>query len=268
MTTARDCHWRVAFAPVVAFGRRQGTILRAIDISTQVRLRRDLAMRMHDLDLAGRELRRQSDIARETAEVAARNTLARDVHDILGHSIVLVIALLEVARLSPGTRESAPALASVSRILRECLADIRAVPEDRRGRAAGELPEYLHAAAEEVRRAGVEVELIVQGRETRLDSARIEALTRVCREAITNAMRHGAATRIGIALRYHVSGCELYVENNGRGARTITKGFGLTGIEARLAELGGEARFLSDGESGFLVRAFVPYLGEATEGRF
>jgi signal transduction histidine kinase len=73
------------------------------------------------------------------------------------------------------------------------------------------------------------VDLLVQGRVTRLDSARIEALCRICQEALTNSLRHGAATRIGMALRSHVSGCERYVVDNGRGSRAIVKGFGLAG---------------------------------------
>ncbi len=265
--TVHDGHWRMLLVPVRRWGRREATVLRAIDVTSQVRLHRELALRMRDLDLAGGELRRLASIARQAAEVRARNTLARDVHDILGHSLVLVISLLEVARLSTGPSTRAPALESAARILRGCLEDLRSVSRESRGRAGHELPAFLEAAAEDLRRAGVEVDLVVQGRQVRLDAARLDALTRVCQEAITNALRHGRATRIGIALRYHVSGCELYVENNGRGAPTITKGFGLSGIEARLAELGGEARFLSDGESGFLVRAFVPLAGEATAAR-
>jgi signal transduction histidine kinase len=262
--TVRGEHWRVAVAPVESWGSGHATLLRAIDITAQVRLREELAMRMRDLDEARRELGRQAEMARETAEIRARNALARDVHDILGHSLVLVISLLEVARMSPG--QHASALASATRILQGCLADLRSVPEDRPGRAGFGLPKFLEATAAEVRRAGVDAELIVQGRAFPLEAARTEALMRVCQEAITNALRHGAATRIGIVLRYHVSGCELYVENNGRGTREFTKGFGLSGIEARLAELGGEARFLSDGESGFLVRAFVPRADEVREG--
>ncbi len=265
--TVHGGHWRLLLVPVRRWGGMRATVLRAIDVTSQVRLNRELAMRMQDLDLAGAELRRLAGVARQAAEVRARSAMARDVHDILGHSLVLVIALLEVARLSPGETGLAPRLDTAGRILRGCLEDLRSASAEGRRRAGGELPAFLGAAAADLRRAGIEVELVVQGRQARLDSARLEVLTRACQEAIANALRHGGATRIGIALRYHVSGCEIYVENNGRGARTFTKGFGLSGIETSVAELGGEARFLSDGECGFLVRVYVPFADEATAAR-
>lgn len=264
--SASGLHYRIVCSPVLRLGKRRATILRAIDVTPLVRLRGELAERMRELDRAGQTLRRQAEMVRETEEMRARNILARDVHDILGHSIVLVISLLEVARQSP-PQECAARLASAERILRDCLEDVRSTFAGRMRPARDGLAAFLEAAADEVRRAGVEVDLVVQGRDTRLDSARIEALCRVCQEALTNALRHGAATHIGIALRSHPSWCELYVIDNGRGSRAIEKGFGLAGIEARLAELGGEARFLSDGESGFVVRAFVPLAGEIRAAR-
>jgi signal transduction histidine kinase len=265
--SAHNGHFRVVFKPVLRWSRRWATILRVIDLTPQVRLRKELAARMRDLDRAGQGLRRAADLARKSAEVHARNLLARDVHDILGHSLVLVISILEVARLSPRHGDAAVVPASAVQILRDCLEDIRSTLAGRWRPAHRELPRFLEAASEEVRRTGVEVELIIQGREAPLDAARIEALARVSQEAITNALRHGAASRIGIALRYYVSGCELYVVDNGRGAPAIVKGFGLSGIEARLAAFGGEARFFSDGESGFVVRAFVPFSDEIREAR-
>jgi signal transduction histidine kinase len=260
--SAGGCHYRVVCVPVLRLGRSWATVIKMIDVTQIVVMRKDLAERMHELDLAGQTLRRQAQMAREIAEMRARNSLARDVHDILGHSVMLVISILEVARLSPLPAEGATWLASAERILRDCLEDVRATLAGAVRPSREGLVPFLEAAAQEVRRAGVEVDLLVQGWGTRLDSARIEALSRICQEALTNSLRHGAATRIGIALRTNVSGCELYVVDNGRGARTIQKGFGLTGIEERLAELGGEARFLSDGESGFVVRAFVPHAGQ------
>jgi signal transduction histidine kinase len=90
-----------------------------------------------------------------------------------------------------------------------------------------------------------------------LDQNQTKALYRLIQEGMTNAFRHGMATRIGIHFWKESDSWLAVIEDNGRGAEKIVEGVGLSGMTERLAEVGGvlEARSL---KSGFMVRARIP----------
>jgi signal transduction histidine kinase len=232
-----------------------------IDVTPQRRLLRELENRRLELQQATARLAAQAVMAGEIAVTRARNELARDIHDILGHSLVLAVATLETARMKAGGDIDAAARArqGTAHILEQCLADIddsleRRVPAE----ANRALRASLERLVEDTRRAGVEAALDVQGLERPLRASQAGAVFHLFREAVTNSLRHGRATRVGLFLRYTVSGCEMYAIDNGRGASPVVKGFGLTAMEKRIAAVGGELRVVSDGVSGFIVRASIP----------
>jgi signal transduction histidine kinase len=259
--TAGGEYFRLTVEPAGAGGRR-ATVLRAIDVTPQRRLLRELEDRRLDLEQATARLAAQAAMAGEVAVTRARNELARDIHDILGHSLVLAVATLETARMSAREDPDAAARArrSTARILEQCLADIDESLQRRVSAGANTaLVSSLNRLVDDARSAGVEVTLDVQGLERPLRASQADAVFRLFQEAVTNSLRHGRATRVGLFLRYMVSGCEMYVIDNGRGASPVVKGFGLSAMEKRIGAAGGELRLVSDGVSGFIVRAYVPY---------
>jgi signal transduction histidine kinase len=260
-------YFQIVVGPVRTGRRRRATLVRAIDVTHQKRTTKALETLRAELAQTGTKLRQRAEMIREIAITRARNVLARDVHDLLGHSVVLVVGILEVARLS-GERDLAVLaahLGSAAEVLKRCQEDIAGAiaiggPASRNRALNDALAEMLKHA----RGTGIDIQLLVQGRETTLRSTQVDVVFRVFQESLTNAIRHGGASRVGLVLRYHFSGCELYAVDNGRGCPSIKKGFGLSGMEQRLAEIGGEARFASDGISGFIVRGFFPYHGAVT----
>jgi len=102
-------------------------------------------------------------------------------------------------------------------------------------------------------------------------------LTRILQEAFTNSMRHGKATKILIHFWEFPEGLTMTVTDNGIGSKNIVKRIGLTGMEERLASVGGSVDVSSPEEGGFRIKVRIPVMGikdnpakimeEITDGR-
>jgi two-component system sensor histidine kinase DesK len=222
-----------------------------------------------------RELVRTTIALREAratvAQLAAneeRLRLARDLHDLLGHSLSLITLKSELAgRMLPGRPDqAAQQVADIEQVSRQALVDVReAVTGYRRPRLHAEL-------------AGVRVALTAAGvtadlpAEPGLDGVPEEsesALAWALREAVTNVVRHSGARRCTVELlhRQTLDGpvLELTVEDNGSGGPGSGHGNGLAGLTERLTKAGGT---LDAGplKQGFRLVARVPTAGPADVG--
>ncbi|AXE88424.1 histidine kinase [Streptomyces sp. Go-475] len=222
-----------------------------------------------------RELVRTTIALREAratvAQLAAneeRLRLARDLHDLLGHSLSLITLKSELAgRMLPGQPEkAAQQVADIEQVSRQALVDVReAVTGYRRPRLNAELAGARVALAA----AGVTAELPVEPGLTGVPEESESALAWALREAVTNVVRHSGARRCTVELlrRQTLDGpmLELTVEDNGSGGPGDGHGNGLTGLAERLATAGGtlEAGPL---KRGFRLVARVPAAGAADVG--
>lgn len=191
---------------------------------------------------------------------AERARLARELHDEMGHHLValnLRLQLLERAASPADGRahlEKARALAGMLfSDLRNTVSDLRAPSLD--------LPSSIRALAEHL--PGLDVELEMGVAEDLLSMAEAECLLRCVQEAMTNALKHGQATRLHIALLQDAQGLLLRVRDNGRApAASARGGTGLTGLQERLRALAGRLWTERD-EAGFTLWARVPREEEA-----
>ena len=85
-----------------------------------------------------------------------------------------------------------------------------------------------------------------------------DALYKICRESITNALRHGSCEKIDIILKCREHETRLYIIDNGRGCEKIEKGVGITGMEQRAHALGGYLSCRTLGGQGFCVETVLP----------
>ena len=190
------------------------------------------------------------------AVVNERLRIARDLHDLLGHSLTVIRAKSELAsRLGESDpARAAQEMAEVESVARQALVDVReAVTSYRRPTLAGERANARVALAA----AGITADFTDDA--VALSPDADETLAWVLREAVTNVVRHSGAMRCHVRTAYDGDGVRLEVIDEGTGAAAANgSGSGLSGIRERLAAVGGtlEAGALPNG--GFGVVARVP----------
>ncbi len=216
-----------------------------------------------------RELRAaQDEIARLAAAHAVsaeRLRFARDLHDLLGHSLSVIALKAELARRLlerelPDSRAE-DEVGDVEVIARRALGEVRqAVSGYREASLAGEVDRARVA----LEAAGVEVE--VQGSLLKLPADSGDLLAWVMREATTNVVRHSQAHHVKIVVHELPEGVTLEVGDDGVGiegevgdkSKSVTYGSGLTGLAERLRKAGGRLEARPQADGGFHVKAFVP----------
>ncbi|MBP2473970.1 signal transduction histidine kinase [Crossiella equi] len=215
------------------------------------------------LGLVRRQQRTQQEQASRLVAEAERARLARELHDVLAHSLGALAVQLEVAEalLSDG-RDPEAALARVRRSRRLA---VEGLHEARQAVAAlrADVPPLPTALAElaqaHERDHQTPVRLATTGTPRTLSPGAAVSLVRTAREALTNAAKHASGATVDIGLSYLDGAVCLSVRDGGGRARETVPGggFGLTGMRERLALVGGTLTAGPDGD-GWLVRAEVP----------
>jgi two-component system sensor histidine kinase DesK len=180
-------------------------------------------------------LRLAHDEIAHLAKVAERERIGRDLHDLLGHTLSLIVLKSELAsKLADRDIERARSeIRDVERISRDALAEVRAaVGGFRSGGLAGEIARAREALAT----ANVALETTVD--ELHLPAAHEAVLALAIREGVTNILRHAHARHCTIALARSGGGDSLTIEDDGRGG-SLTVGNGLSGMRERVMALGG-----------------------------
>lgn len=196
---------------------------------------------------------------RDLATAKAKAKIAQDMHDILGHSLTVIIGTTELAILE-GQEISDSELAKerlreVKRLLETSLRDLKTSKLDINFKWT---KTSLIKAIQCLKNDRIDMELVVQGEIYELTSEQTEGIFRLCQESITNSIRHGKAKHSHIIIRYEKHQVQVFVIDDGQGCSTIKANYGLSGIEARIKALKGEVSFGSDGEQGFHIHANIP----------
>lgn len=189
------------------------------------------------------------------AAIAERERIARDLHDLLGHTLSTITLKAELAhRLAYSDAErAATEMREVERISREALGEVRSAVAGFRARGLqGEL-----ANAKLALEAG-EVAFDYYAEPLDVSPERESVLALALREAVTNVLRYAGARRCTVRLRRLGDHAELTVEDDGVGGAAIGDG-GLAGMRARLQALGGTVQLTDDG--GTRLRVTLPVAG-------
>lgn len=214
------------------------------------------------------ELRKARATVAQLAANEERLRLARDLHDLLGHSLSLITLKSELAgRMLPDHPDkAAQQVADIEQVSRQALVDVReAVTGYRRPRLSDELA----GAQVALTAAGVNADLPAEPDLTDVPEDSESAVAWALREAVTNVVRHSGARRCAVELvrRQTLDGpvLELSVEDDGSGGSGKGPGNGLTGITERLEKVGGslEAARL---KHGFRLVARVPAGASVSSG--
>jgi len=187
---------------------------------------------------ANRQLRMAQDEIEHLARVAERERIARDLHDVLGHTLSVVILKSELASKLVGhdPQRAGNEIRDVERIAREALAEVRNAIG---GYRAGGLEEELSRAASTLKTAGVAPECKVAP--ISLSPAQETVLALAVREAVTNVVRHARAKQCQMRLEESNGNCLLEIQDDGRGG-SQGEGNGVRGMRERVEALGGTLR--------------------------
>jgi len=195
------------------------------------------------------ELRTTREELARAAVAAERARIGRDLHDILGHSLTAIAVKSGLARrLAPQDADRAAAeIADVERLAREALADVRATAAGYRDVS---LAAELAVARSVLEAAGIRAELPTAVDD--VSAAGRDVFGYVVREAVTNMVRHSAATLCVIEL----TPVSVDIRDNGTGSAVASgHGAGLRGLSERLAAAGGTLTAGRMADGGFRVRA-------------
>ena len=216
-----------------------------------------------DLQNANNQLEEYAKITERMGETKERNRLAREIHDTLGHTLTGLSVGIDacIATVEAAPKEAKSHLEKLSEVARNGLLDIR--------RSVNELkPDSLERLSLEAAITkmitdmksitDMEIFFDCEIRPLKFDEDEESAIYRVIQESLTNAMRHGKASRVRIVMKKQEDQVLLTIRDNGIGCAEIKNGFGTKHIMERIGMLNGTVEFESENGEGFGVIARIP----------
>ncbi len=205
-----------------------------------------------ETDRTNAKLRLNQEEIERLAKIAERERIARDLHDLLGHTLSLNVLKARLANklINRDNEKAIQEVAEIEQISRDALQEVReAVQGYRNVGLAGEL--------ENTRLALVAADIAgdFSIAETTLEPAQDNILSMTLRESVTNVIRHSGAKRCRVQLSQSDSVIRLEIDDDGRGGRFV-EGSGMSGMRERLVAGGGALHI--DGSKGMKVAASLP----------
>ena len=245
------------FFPVVVFGGAwlAGRLVRQRDVHAQVMEERSAAL--------ARE--REANARATAAEERAR--IARELHDVLSHSVSVMVVQAGAERMALGSERSATAeaLEAIERTGRQALAEMRRLlgmlrlGDEPPAHAPQPTLADLDALVSQVREAGVPVEVHVEGEPVLLPPGVAVSAYRILQEALTNVLKHAGPAHARVIVRYGGRELELEIADDGRGPQDAAEaGHGLVGMRERVALYDGHFDAGARNGGGFVVRVRLP----------
>lgn len=218
-------------------------------------------------------LEQEQEFAAQMARNEERSRIARELHDVVAHTVSVMVVQAGAARriVETAPDQAVEALSAVETTGREAMTELRHLlgalrPED------GEAPlapkpgiAQLPALIQRVRDAGLPAELQVTGTPRTLAAGIDLTAYRIVQEALTNTIKHAGSVRAQIALDYRDDALKVEVLDEGTGQSLLPRasaGRGLAGMRDRVALLGGTLEAGPRLGRGFAVRAWLPLAGD------
>jgi signal transduction histidine kinase len=212
------------------------------------------------------ERTREEEARRRAGEERLR--IARELHDILAHSISIINVQAGVAvhLLDKQPDQARAALVTINDTSKEAMRELRATlgvlrqPEDVDPRAPAPGLARLGELVDTARATGLDVTVATSGEERPLPAAADLAAYRIVQESLTNVTRHAGATRVSVSIVHRENQVEVSVEDDGVGGSRddVRSGNGLLGMRERAAAIGGDLDAGPLPGGGFRVRARLP----------
>ncbi len=228
---------------------------------------RQRLLRVAELQARAERLQLEQAEKARWAVVEERSRIARELHDVISHSVSVMVVQAGAARhtLDPADAEMREGLQAIETAGREALAELRRLlgvlrrPDDEPALAPAPGLARVGVLVEQMREAGLPTELRVEGDPGTVAPGVDLTAYRIIQEALTNSLKHAGPARAQVRIRYRLHELELEITDDGRAPATPADGTGngLAGMRERVALYGGTLD-AGRGDAGFTVRARLP----------
>ena len=231
---------------------------------------RERAEQADAAEVRAAQAERERDAATRIAILEERARIARELHDIVAHSVSVMVLHVGAVRhrLPAALAPDREALQDVERTGRTALTEMRqllgAMRQDGEGIELAPQPglDRVQSLLDEVRRAGLPVELHIEGEPRPLPPAIDLSAYRIVQEGLTNALKHARAGHADVTVSYTPDEVRIVVRDDGDGAsQNHDPGYGLAGMRERVKIYGGEMSAGSENGGGFVLRTRLPLAG-------
>ncbi|MCT1479314.1 sensor histidine kinase [Microbacterium sp. p3-SID336] len=216
-----------------------------------------------------RQLLVERDQQAQLAAAAERARIAREMHDIVSHSLTVIVALSEGAAATPDRDQARAAASTAADTARSALTEMRLMlgvlrDDDAPLPLAPAQPVEPRDTVAAAQRAGYPVTLAVSG-SADLPPATAHAVGRIVQEGVTNAMRHApGATAVRVRIDHGADSVRIDIRNDGVSGQVGSEGFGLRGLSERAAHARGTLQSGPTGPGSWLLRAELPLTADAS----
>ncbi len=243
--------------------------LSVVSVYTVALLRRNQLQQVTRLVEEAEDARRRAEQETELAVLEERSRIAREMHDVVAHTLSVVIAQADGGRYAAAKNPEAAvtALETIADMSRGALKDIRSIIGVLRSSTPEPVPllpqpvaEDLDALVEKVRSSGTDITLTRIGTARPLPTGVGAAIYRICQESITNTLKHGGPdARISIILQWMGHQLVVQIDDDGTGPGSGDgKGHGIIGMKERASTFGGSVYTGPIEGGGFRVIAAIP----------
>ena len=228
---------------------------------------RERAEKAEAAELRAAQAEREREAAARVAVAEERSRIARELHDIVAHAVSVMVLQVGAVRhkLPADLAEDKDALTGVEQAGRRALTEMRRLLAAMRrdGEEAEFVPQPgldgLDSLLEEIGRAGLPVELHVDGEPVPLPRGIDLSAYRIVQEGLTNALKHAHASDADVIVRYRPDEVQIEVRDNGQGSSTTDGlGHGLVGVRERVKIYGGDMTAGTANGGGFVLSTRLP----------
>jgi len=213
-----------------------------------------------------RQLLIERDQQAQLAAASERARIAREMHDIVSHSLTVIVALSEGAAATPDRDQARKAAASVADTARSALTEMRSMlgvlrDDESPLPLAPVQPAPPRDTVEAAQRAGYPATLTIVG-QAEVSPAVAHAIGRIVQEGVTNAMRHApTATAVTVRLEYTAETVTIDIVNDGVSGEIGSDGFGVRGLSERALHVHGTVRSAPADGGRWVLHAELPAAG-------
>jgi signal transduction histidine kinase len=204
---------------------------------------------------ANAELRATRSLLEEASRINERTRIARELHDVLGHDLTALGLQLEVAMHVPPERAGAHVV-KAQEVSTRLLHNVRDVVSTMRTTLGPDLASALRTLVDGV--PELKVHLALPDSLCVDDAERGQCILRCVQEIVTNTLRHARAKNLWITITRSDGAIGVEARDDGCGAAEVRAGHGLSGMRARLEELGGWLQVAAAPSREFVVSAWLP----------